>query len=120
MLHPCNTCLSLSAKEVNRQPALIGSFISNTAVGDHLSLVCLLVDGESLGQMLADLATLYRAEALSPREETRLGMQQIIAQAAGLLSPGSSITGVSQASVIFLACYSVVHVPQLHHMSKAS
>ena len=51
-------------------------------------------DAESLGQLLSDLATLYRGQSLAPRQQTRLGMQQIIAQAAGLLPNAISNEGV--------------------------
>ncbi|KAL0043003.1 hypothetical protein WJX79_006544 [Trebouxia sp. C0005] len=58
-----------------------------------ISISHLLADAESLGQMLADLSSLYNGQGLPQRQETRLGMQQIISKAAGLLSSEAQSSG---------------------------
>lgn len=58
--------------------------------------ICAYADGEALGQMLADLSTLYKKQHVPIRQESRLGMQQYIGRAAGLLSEDASHSGVCQ------------------------
>jgi len=55
---------------------------------------CFCADAESLGQMLADLSSLYNGQGLPQKQETRLGMQQIISKTAGLLSSDAEASGL--------------------------
>ncbi|KAL0048306.1 hypothetical protein WJX82_000471 [Trebouxia sp. C0006] len=62
-----------------------------------VSISYLLADAESLGQMLADLSSLYNGQGLPQKQETRLGMQQIISKTAGLLSSDAE---ASEAEIV--------------------